>query len=502
MIAAATFAAVFLSRWLLAPKHLFYFDSVNFALALEEFAPALHQPQPPGYPLFVGLSRLVHLLVPSVELVFLLTGALGAAAAVLLLWQLGEWMFGPRAGFLSGLLLLFNPAFWLGGITNPVRVFLAVGAVAVALSAWRAWRPGSPRRHLLAAAATLGVAAGFRPDLILFLAPLVFVAGVRGRHKSATFALAGLLAILCALPWLLVLVNEAGGFASFVQLASTYLNIESRNASLLLGARAQSAGKMTISALVWNFLGALSWVWVLPWARKAPAGPERSQAVLFLGVWFLPAFLFHSLVHVGDPDQTLATVPVVCLLGGWALSRLREKSAGRIPLRWTTAATVAVAINVFLFFRPLPSPANAASYRVVRWVDGITNDTFGAIRELKASGPIFLVACEPLVTWRKVAYYFPDDPMLVIEQCTQASGDGHGVWLAGKTKTQTPEIGPEGILLPSDREIVWLLPPEPRIRQQLEEAATLKPLGPLFHSRPGPGAKFRLGGYSLSVVSP
>src|SRR5579885_584151 len=48
------------TRWLAAPKYLYYFDSANFALSLEHFDPALHQPQPPGYPLFVGLIRVIH----------------------------------------------------------------------------------------------------------------------------------------------------------------------------------------------------------------------------------------------------------------------------------------------------------------------------------------------------------------------------------------------------------------------------------------------------------
>jgi hypothetical protein len=96
LIALATLGVVFLSRWPLAPTYLFYFDNINFALALREFNPLLHQPQPPGYPLFVGLSRLVHAIVPSVEATFLWTGILGATAAILLLWRLGERMFGAK----------------------------------------------------------------------------------------------------------------------------------------------------------------------------------------------------------------------------------------------------------------------------------------------------------------------------------------------------------------------------------------------------------------------
>ena len=73
------------TRWPLAPHYLYYFDSANFALALEHFDPALHQPQPPGYPLFVGLTKLIHLFVLRPEHVFLIAGLLAACGAVVLI---------------------------------------------------------------------------------------------------------------------------------------------------------------------------------------------------------------------------------------------------------------------------------------------------------------------------------------------------------------------------------------------------------------------------------
>src|SRR3954453_13890227 len=67
------------TRWPLAPKYLYYFDSVNFALALDRFDPSIHQPQPPGYPLYVAFTRLVHLFEPDPEHVFLISGILAGA---------------------------------------------------------------------------------------------------------------------------------------------------------------------------------------------------------------------------------------------------------------------------------------------------------------------------------------------------------------------------------------------------------------------------------------
>jgi hypothetical protein len=76
------FAALLaITRWPLAPKYLFYFDSVNMAYSLMDFDPQRHQPQPPGYPLYVGFCRLIHALGFSPEITFLLSGVLAGALA-------------------------------------------------------------------------------------------------------------------------------------------------------------------------------------------------------------------------------------------------------------------------------------------------------------------------------------------------------------------------------------------------------------------------------------
>src|SRR5690349_396848 len=85
-------AFLILSRWLVAPAYLYYFDSANFALALQEFNPALHQPQPPGYPLFVGLTRVIGLILQDAQQIMLVAGLVGAVAAVLVMLYLGSVM--------------------------------------------------------------------------------------------------------------------------------------------------------------------------------------------------------------------------------------------------------------------------------------------------------------------------------------------------------------------------------------------------------------------------
>ena len=63
-------AVLVVSRWMTFPRYLITFDEINFALAVERFNPIMHQPQPPGYPLFVALLKLLSLIIPKIETVF------------------------------------------------------------------------------------------------------------------------------------------------------------------------------------------------------------------------------------------------------------------------------------------------------------------------------------------------------------------------------------------------------------------------------------------------
>ncbi|MFN3324074.1 MAG: glycosyltransferase family 39 protein [Bryobacteraceae bacterium] len=435
------------TRLPVAPKHLFYFDSINFALALDEFNPALHQPQPPGYPLFVGLTRIIRLFLEPVEAVMLAAGILGGAAAAVLVWKLAARMFGNSAAWLAALLFLFNPVFWVGGVTNQVRVFLAVVSTAVALLAWRAWsEPSSNSRPWFCAAAfTLGLLSGFRPASLLLLAPLLIAAGLRGRRTHSEFALAGLLVLAGVLPWMLVTVLSTGGVRAYAELVTGYLHVQSRDSSLVFGAETHSARRMFLMAVIWNGLGALAWIWALPLVWRSLQWKLQHSQALFLGIWFLPPFLFHALIHVGDPDQVLITIPIVCLAGAYVLSRL---PGWRLAL----AALLAVALSTFLFFRPFRGIASAASYTYVRDTARQIEAVFSRIEAARPGRPILITSADLFVTWRHVSYYFPDLPLYVLH-------DSGEVWLLLNRKTQSVPRAGADILAPHGRRLLWLLSP-------------------------------------------
>jgi hypothetical protein len=395
---------VVLTRWPLAPKYLYYFDSVNFALALEEFNPALHRPQPPGYPLFVGVTRLLHLIFAA-EKALVAAGLLASIAAILLLWRLGFEMFGSNGGLLAAALLLFNPAFWFGALTNQVRLYLAFCSVGLALLAWRALRTGSPG-WLYAAFGALGIAAGFRPAMGVLMMPMLLWVWFRTGASPRRLMIGSCATVITVLPWVVAILAAMGGLHDWLNLMWQYVLEQFSGSSAAFGASAASAWMMAKKAIVWNGLGALAWLWVIPFSAAYFRGAKSREREMFVTLWFLPAFAFSAFIHIGDPDQALATIPALCLVGGVliALFLRRFQSRGVIAISFAVAVA-----NAALFFFPPKGIAVATSYREVAARDADNKSVLDTIRELKADGPVTIVHHGATVTWRHISYYFPED---------------------------------------------------------------------------------------------
>src|SRR5215208_1164609 len=93
---ALAMAAVFVAAHIrFLPQSLEDIDSINFALGLRHFDPALHQPHPPGYPLYIGLGHVsmtaLSWLVPSLP-------GLRVEAVALAVWSLAGGALAIVAG--------------------------------------------------------------------------------------------------------------------------------------------------------------------------------------------------------------------------------------------------------------------------------------------------------------------------------------------------------------------------------------------------------------------
>ena len=528
----ASILLVLVTRAPFAPRHLYSFDTVNMALALQDFDPARHQPQPPGYPLFVAEARIFQQIFRTPERTFEAIEIVICGLSVALLFLLGRSMFSFQAGAVAAILLFVNPVFWYSGLTSPLRPHLALVSILVAYFCWRTFTGDS--RYFYAASIALGLGGGFRPELTVLLLPLWLMAGWKtGEPRTMVRGL--LLFAAGTLAWLCVLAVLYHGVSRMIGDWIQYLTEQTQASSILMGANDAGWRRMIGRVFIWTGSGALAWLWTLPFGwrsrRELPDGVKRVQ---FLAVWFLPPFLFQLLVHAANPGHTLSTIPVVCIVGGVCIAAadrylycylqpsLTGSRLGAALQVGGLALAIAVAGNLILFFGrfPMPQPTGAGHFRglasladvfrvgtyessnaMIRWVDERTELGLDQIQHLQSETdrPVLVLWTrngQPV--WRKVAFYFPAQKVYELdERGDPAVPASMGrVWSGNKVLAEYTGEPPFRVAIPKQARLIWLV--GPNSAERLKKMLPVRNAPPLIYADlPADSPSFRWGSFEF-----
>jgi hypothetical protein len=318
-------------------------DGVQLTLGLDRFDVRQDSPHAPGYWNYVVLGRLFRALTPlSGTQALVLASALAAAVTVGLVGLLGRDLGGRWLGIAAAAIVGTTPFFWFYGSSVATYVFDALAGVVLMLLAWRA-RPHGWQG--IAAAATLGISAGFRQTSILILFPLALVAALRanGRDLRAWIlsAATGLAAIaLWAVPMLL---EQPGGLEEVLHNNEfNWDQAAGRTAVWLDGTEPGRNFKQftahLIAAVGLVALLGLAALVVGIWRRNrgTPGRATRFTPVELLAIGAVPPVLFMTLVHFGKSGYLLALLPAAVLLALWPVARLRGQ--------WRAAGTFLVVL--------------------------------------------------------------------------------------------------------------------------------------------------------------
>jgi hypothetical protein len=345
--ALAGFALVALVRAFTLPGSLWEMDEILFARAVVRFDPLSHRPHPPGYPLVVGLGKLLNLVFhdPFTSLVALslISSLVGYWATVAAFRRIAGGPDAERIAVAGAVLFQLSPAMLVQG-PLPMSDPPALMFLALALAAGAVLRDGGGLWSALGLGAAASAAVGCRPQLALVVLPLLAVAlwqtpGWRRRGEVvAAFALVSLL-------WLIPLIVATQGFHSF-------LIYQSKQATYVATHDATAARNGTpLPLLVKRFV-------THPWGRKAMALPvlllalagafdlarRRRTAALPLAV--LTAGQLTVCLLIMDPADavryalpTVLGVAFAAAVGAQALAR-----RARVPAAaWLVPALMAVA---------------------------------------------------------------------------------------------------------------------------------------------------------------
>ncbi len=412
-------AATAISRIPFRSQTLFAWDSASYAFALDAYNVAFHHPQPPGYPLYVAAAKLLYGLGVDANLSYVLLSLAASSLAVWLLFMLAWRLYGAQTAVISALLLATGSTFWSHGEVAYPYAFLALFSTLVVLLL--AETKLGTRNLIVPAAFVLGVGAGFRPDLLLFLLP-VWVYAWWGRSLGS---LVGGISVMLAvvLAWGVPMAQLSGGWEAYWQASSeNYAFWAGQSGGLLAYLQSVLDNMRTLSAYLYNGVG-LALLPIIYYVGRffSPQQILREARTRLILLWMIVPILFYTFIYIGNPGYVLSFLPgliIYAVLAIRGLSRDCEQAyrflmtqrgmvttaltPHRVALGITVALVAVIALaNTLLFL----FADGQGRYKEIRQIDDILTKQVRYITLNHAPERTLIVAFDRS---NQLSYYLPD----------------------------------------------------------------------------------------------
>ncbi len=205
------------SRW------LDDWDSVNFALALDDFDIGKSQPHPPGYPIYIGAAKLVHLVVVDPAAALTLVSSLAGAVVAAMFYVLARRQLVWSVALASTIVMALTPLFWLQaelalsdmfGLIFVLSFLLVEGATAKT--------PEGDLAQRIACGAIAGLSLGARPHVTLLIVAYWCIRALSARSINGThFLTATASFVLGLILWLVPTMLATGGLRAYLSACLT-----------------------------------------------------------------------------------------------------------------------------------------------------------------------------------------------------------------------------------------------------------------------------------------
>ena len=447
-------AAVFLARWPARSAYLFNWDAANHALATLDYDIINHQPHPPGYPLWVLLTRGLVALGLSANSAQIVLTQLFCGLALAAVWATARRARGDRrdawAGPLAAAVCLFSPLVLLySAVAGTYTAELMTSAV----TGWFVVRMWDERRlsPALWGCVVWALCAGLRTSGSVFTAPLLLVGLVRacGLHPGRWLA-CGLAGTAAGLAWLLPVIRSVGSLQNYKLLNDGLFRAPFEAHSVLYGGPAEAHVLMATRVSTWMlFAVALPLAaWVLTRfvnrtrdaSSPAPTGRPAWAKAWFFVVWGAPCLAFSLLVFGDIPGYLMAAFPPCAVALGLALARQVKPAEARArlagPRRLREPPVLGIALLAFAGLlisshtydapraaQDVPATLgarvaqalDASSLNQVRRSDAVMAAVTGAIRDADVPpGRAAVLVLDVTLTsanFRKLSWHLPELPV-------------------------------------------------------------------------------------------
>ena len=399
---------VLLSRIPFMSHFLYEYDSVSYALAFQHFNISIYQPQAPGYIFFVALGKIVNLFFnnPNTSMIFI--SIVFSILTVILVYFLAKQMFSREIGVVACIFLIFNFVFWLYGETATIYMSESLFATLIAYTSYQLLKGNN--RFLYISAIVLGLASGFRQDLIILMFPLWFFCLVYHDFDYKKLFKALIVLIASAMTWFIPTILLSGGLWNYLRLDHLQLIVYSiQSNSIFFGASLLNQLTMDNMLLIWTIfeIGVFSIVILIFYTyfnskRIFRISNFKNPQIKFLILWIMPAFLFYLLLYIAKQGYTLVYLPVFALLVGYVIINLSSDLNKKFKILPKNYLAVLIVVFCALFSI---STFFSLDYGSIQLEDSDFQYVNQSLLEFNPNNSIgFFINMED---WRKAMYYNP-----------------------------------------------------------------------------------------------
>ena len=316
-----TATAIFLLKFQLRTQRLGWWDSAQFALALERFNIVEHRPHPPGYPLYILWGKIATFFTHDPNVSFIFFGLVLSVIGAVLIKKFMDRLTGdPSIGWIAFALYTFAPLTFFHELKALTYVITAFFSILVAIEALRI-RDGDETKPWRLAIA-LGIMGMIRPYESILLLPLAI--WVVWRLGMRSFLTASGIYIGLQIAWLIPVALMTGGFNEyFTELASEGGKHQRNLVSLVNKPLGKIANNLSAvyyylrqSYPGWAFFA------IVPIAERILKPGKKSRNTIFFALWLMPALILYSLNYVNYAAIPLFISPAIAILIAIGIKKL------------------------------------------------------------------------------------------------------------------------------------------------------------------------------------
>lgn len=396
-VALVLAGVVLVSRTLFASHILWAWDSVLYARALENGFHvgtdlADQRPHPPGYIFYVAIASALRLLTrdsnAALVTISIFASALMAAAVYLMCRRYAD---RPLA-IAVALGAATAPLVWTYSEVAMPYALLGLLSVVLAVALRDARSRSWPAAVIVSAC--LGLAAGFRQDVLLLLGPLWLWMLLARPWRERVLCVAAV-SIAC-LGWFMPSAVLSGGVATYLASLGGQATRVSELSPAAGGDALLRNTLLTVYALWWGLLGFAALL-VAAVIAALTARRRLSDDALFFALWLTPAAVVYVTIHIGDAGYMMSLLPGLYV----ACAALLAPLARMAPRAVVTLVVLLVVLNVAVF-----AVADAPfSIRAIAHHDTALDARLALVRSTFAPASVVILAQAEYLTAR---YYLPE----------------------------------------------------------------------------------------------